>query len=68
MKKLVCGRTKDEAIVIGVLAPASFDDSIVILHWNMIDIEEKDIEPYSSIASDASNKGSSNMLPVEISF
>lgn len=47
VKKLYCGRTKDEAILNCVLAPASFDDSMVILNWNMIDIDEVDIKLYS---------------------
>jgi hypothetical protein len=40
VKKLSCGRTKAEAIVTGVLAPASIDDSLGILHRNVIEIEE----------------------------
>jgi hypothetical protein len=69
VKKLSCGRTKAEAIVTGVLAPASVDDSLGILHRNMIEIEEEeDLTPYFSIASDASNHGSSKMFPVAITF
>jgi hypothetical protein len=56
VKKLSCGRTKAEAIVSGVLAPASIDDSLGILHRNMIEIEEEDLTPYFSIASDAHHK------------
>jgi hypothetical protein len=67
-KKLSCGRTKAEATVTGVLAPASVDDSLGILHRNMIEIEEEDLTPYFSIASDASNYGSSRMFPVAIIF
>jgi hypothetical protein len=68
VKKLSCGRTKAEAFVPGVLAPASVDDSVGTLHRNMIEIEEEDLTPYFSIASDASNHGSSKMFPVAIKF
>jgi hypothetical protein len=68
VKKLSCGRTKAEAAATGVLAPASADDSIGILHRHMIEIEEEDLTPYFSIASDASNHGSSKMFPVAIKF
>jgi hypothetical protein len=68
VKKLSCGRTKAEAIVTGVLAPASIDDSLGILHRNMIAVEEEDLTQYFSIASDASNHGSSKMIPVAIKF
>jgi hypothetical protein len=34
----------------------------------MIDTEDEDLAPYSSIAIDASNKGSPKMFPVAISF
>jgi hypothetical protein len=68
VKKLSCGRTKAEATVTGVLAPASIDGSLGILHRNMIEIKEEDQTPYFSIASDASNYGSSRMFPVAIQF
>jgi hypothetical protein len=68
VKKLSCGRTKAEAIVTGVLAPASVDVSLGILHRNMIEINEEDLTPYFSNASDASNHGSSKMFPVAIKF
>jgi hypothetical protein len=68
VKKLSCGRTKAEAIVTGVLATASVDDSLEILHRNMTEIEEEDLTLYFSIASDASNYGSSRMFPVAIQF
>jgi hypothetical protein len=65
---LFCGKTNAEATVTGVLAPASVDDSLGILHRNMIEIEEEDLTPYFSITSDASNHGSSKMFPVAIKF
>jgi hypothetical protein len=68
VKKLSCGRTKAKAIVPGVLAPASIDDSLGILHRNMIEIEEEDLTHCFSIASDVSNRGSSKMFPVAIKF
>jgi hypothetical protein len=68
VKKLSCRRTKAEAIVTAVLASAPVDDSLGILHRNMIEIEEEDLTPYFSIASDASNHGSSKMFPVAIKF
>jgi hypothetical protein len=43
VKKLSCGRTKAEAIVTGVLAPASVDDSLGILLRNIIEAEEEDL-------------------------
>jgi hypothetical protein len=67
VKKLSCGMTKaEEAIVTGVLPPTSFDDSLGIRHRNVIEIEEEDLTLYFSIASDASNYGSSRMFPVAI--
>jgi hypothetical protein len=69
VKKLSCGRTKAEAIVTGVLAPASVHDSLGILHRNMTEIEEEeDLTPCFSIESDLSNYGSSRMFPVAIQF
>jgi hypothetical protein len=68
VKKLSCSMTKAEAIVTGVLAPASVDYSLGILHRSMIEIKEGDPTPYFSIASDASNYGSSRMFPVAIQF
>jgi hypothetical protein len=68
VKKLSRGRTKAKAIVTGVLAPASVDDSSGILHRNMTEIKEENLTPYFSIASDASNYGSSRMIPVAIQF
>jgi hypothetical protein len=66
VKKLSCGKSKAEAIVTGVLATASVDDSLGILHRNMTEIEEEDLTPYFPIASDAFNYGSSRMFPVAI--
>jgi hypothetical protein len=68
VKKPSRGRAKAEAIVPGILAPASVDASLGILHRNMIEIEEEDLTPYFSIASDASNYGSSKMFPLAIQF
>jgi hypothetical protein len=68
VKKLSCAGTKAEAIATGVLAPTSVDDSSGILHRNMIEIEAEDPTPYFSIASDASNHGTSKMFPVAIKF
>jgi hypothetical protein len=68
VKKLSCGRTKAKAIVTGVLAPPSVDDSLGILHRNMIEMEEEDLTPYFSIASNVYNHGSSKMFPVAIKF
>jgi hypothetical protein len=68
VKKLSCGRTKAEAIVTGVLATASVDDSLGILHRNMTEIKEEDLTPYFSIESDASNYGSSRVFPVALQF
>jgi hypothetical protein len=70
VKKLSCGRTKVEAIVTGVLAPASVDDFLGILHRNMTEIREEDITSYFSIASYASvsNYGSFRMFPVALQF
>jgi hypothetical protein len=68
VKILSCGRTKDEAIVTGVLTPASVDDSLGILHRNMTEIKEDDLTPCFSIASDASNYGSSRIFPVAMQF
>jgi hypothetical protein len=68
VKKLSCSRTKAEAIVTGVLASASDHDSFGIIYRNMIEIEDEDLTPYFSIASDASNHVSSRMFPVAIKF
>jgi hypothetical protein len=68
MKKLSCGRTKAKAIVTGVLSPASVDDSLGILHRNMIEIEEEYLTPCFSIASNVSNHGSPKMFPVATKF
>jgi hypothetical protein len=67
-KELSYGRTKAEAIVTGVLAPAPVDDSLGILHRNMTEIKEDHQTLCFSIASDASNYGSSRMFPVAIHF
>jgi hypothetical protein len=68
VKKLSCGRIRAEAVVTGVFATASVDDSLGILHRNMTEIKEEDLTPYFWIASDASNYGSSRMFPVAIHF
>jgi hypothetical protein len=64
LKKVSCGRTKAKAIVTGVLAPASVDDSLGILHRNLIEVEEEYLTPYFSIASNVSNHSSPKMFPV----
>jgi hypothetical protein len=45
VKKLFCRRVKAEDIVTGVVAPASVDDSLEILHRNMKELEEEGLTP-----------------------
>lgn len=57
-KKILCARTKTEAIVTGVLAPLSID----ILIKDLRDVE------FISVATDASNHGDKKLFPVFLQY
>jgi hypothetical protein len=68
VKKFFSHRTKAEDIVTGVVASASVEDSLEILHRNMIELEEEGLTPCFQLASDASNHCPFMTFPSTINF
>jgi hypothetical protein len=66
VKKLFCRRTKAEDIATGIVAPASVNDSLQILHTHMLELEEKGLTPFFQLQSDASNHCSFTAFPSTI--
>uniref|UniRef100_A0A9J8D4G3 Uncharacterized protein n=1 Tax=Cyprinus carpio carpio TaxID=630221 RepID=A0A9J8D4G3_CYPCA len=66
-KKLACGRTKSASIVTGVLAPASLETCLKQLNTPMI-ADRPDSLPHFSIASDASNHGTTKLFPLALRY
>ncbi|KAL0192020.1 hypothetical protein M9458_010316, partial [Cirrhinus mrigala] len=66
-KRMACGRTKAEAIVTDVLAPASVEDCLKVLRRPLNEQREattKAHTPFFSVASDASNHGTTKLFPL----
>jgi hypothetical protein len=66
-KKISCGRTKSEAIVTEVLAPASVREIINVLNLNMLEGYANTL-PFNSVASDASNHSHTKLFPITLKY
>ncbi|CAM4720751.1 unnamed protein product [Leuciscus chuanchicus] len=70
-KRMACGRTKAEAIVTDVLAPASVEDCLKVLRRPLNEQREattKAHTPFFSVASDASNHGTTKLFPLSVRY
>ncbi|XP_041840401.1 uncharacterized protein LOC121639304 [Melanotaenia boesemani] len=71
-KKMACGRTKAAAIVTDVLAPASVETCLKVLKNPLmkpaLEGTTKVHKPFFSVASDASNHGSTKLFPLCVRY
>ncbi|KAL1246493.1 hypothetical protein QQF64_034627 [Cirrhinus molitorella] len=70
-KRMACGRTKAEAIVTDVLAPASVEDCLKVLRRPLNEQREATTKahmPFFSVASDASNHGTTKLFPLSVRY
>ncbi|RXN24084.1 zinc finger protein 862-like [Labeo rohita] len=70
-KRMACGRTMAEAIVTDVLAPASVEDCLKVLKRPLNEQREattKAHTPFFSVASDASNHGTTKLFPLSVRY
>ncbi|CAM4725598.1 unnamed protein product [Leuciscus chuanchicus] len=70
-KRMACGRTKAEAIVTDVLAPTSVEDCLKVLRRPLNEQREattKAHTPFFSVASDASNHGTTKLFPLSVRY
>nr|XP_055037244.1 uncharacterized protein LOC129424964 [Misgurnus anguillicaudatus] len=70
-KRMACGRTKAEAIVTDVLAPASVEDCLKVLRRPLNEQREattKAHTPFFSVASDASSHGTTKLFPLSVRY
>ncbi|CAM4725705.1 unnamed protein product [Leuciscus chuanchicus] len=68
---MACGRTKAEAIVTDVLAPTSVEDCLKVLRRPLNEQREattKAHTPFFSVASDASNHGTTKLFPLSVRY
>ena len=69
-KKMACGRTKSASIVTDVLAPASVENCVRELKTPVVQIpsDKKAHTPFFSVASDASNHGTTKLFPLYLRY